>query len=108
MTPLRIAFISVVPSPYQRDLFRALAKRPEIALDVHYLEAASPDSPWPEKPLELYEHILPGFWIPAGGARLHVNWRLPDPRKYDIVVMNSLISLTAQWLMRFRLKNRPW
>ena len=108
MPPLRIAFISVVPSPYQRDLFRALAKRPEITLDVYYLEAASPDSPWPDKPLESHEHILPGFWIGAGGARLHVNWNLPDVRNRDIVVMNSLISFTAQWLMRFRLKNRPW
>lgn len=108
MPPLRIAFISVVPSPYQRDLFRALAKRPEITLDVYYLEAAAPDSPWPEKPLEAHEHILPGFWIGAGGARMHVNWSLPDLRNRDIVVMNSLISFTAQWLMRFRLKNRPW
>jgi glycosyltransferase involved in cell wall biosynthesis len=98
----------VVPSPYQRDLFHALAKRPEIALDVYYLESASPDSPWPEKPVESYEHILPGFWIGAGGARLHVNWKLPALRNYDIVVMNTLISFTAQWLMRFRLKNKPW
>ena len=108
MPALRIAFISVVPSPYQRDLFRALAKRLEIAFDVYYLEAASPDSPWPEKPLEAYEHVLPGFWIAAAGARLHVNRKLPDLVQYDIVVMNSLISFTAQWLMRFRLKNRPW
>ena len=108
MSPLRVAFVSVVPSPYQRDLFGALAKRPEIALDVYYLEAAAPDSPWPEKPLAKYESILPGFWFSAGGARLHVNRPLPDPRKYDIVVMNSLISLTAQWLMRFQLKGRRW
>ncbi len=108
MAPIRIAFVSVVPSPYQRDLFRALAKRPEISLEVFYLEAAAPDSPWPEKPLEAHEHILPGFWIPAGNVRLHVNWRLPDFAQYDIVVMNTLISFTAQWLMRFRLKNKPW
>lgn len=108
MSRLRVAFVSVVPSPYQRDLFRALARRPEITLDVHYLEAASPDSPWPEKPLADYEHILPGFWLPAGSARLHLNWNLPDFGKYDIVVMNSLISFTAQWIMRFRLKGRPW
>lgn len=108
MPALRVAFLSVVPSPYQRDLFRALAKRPEIQLHVFYMEAASPDSPWPEKPLEAHEHILPGFWVPAGGARLHLNWNLPDPGNYDIVVMNSLISFTAQRLMRFRLKNKPW
>lgn len=105
---LRIAFLSVVPSPYQRDLFRALSKRTELELKVFYLEAASPDSPWPEKPLESHEQILRGFWFPLGPARLHVNCPLPDLRAFDAVVLNSLISLTAQRLMRFRLKNQPW
>jgi len=108
MRPLRVAFISVVPSPYQRDLFRALARHPEIALKVFYMETASPDSPWPEKPLEAHEQILPGFWRPLGSARLHVNWDLPNPEDFDVFVLNSLVSLTAQWLMRFRLKNTPW
>ena len=35
-------FITIVPSPYQRDLFRALAARPEIELRVYYMEATSP------------------------------------------------------------------
>lgn len=104
----RILFLSVVPSPYQRDLFRALSTRPEVTLDVCYMEAASPDSPWPEKPLEAYERILPGFWRGIGGARFHVNWDLPDPERYDAVVLNTMISVTAQRMMRFGLKNRPW
>lgn len=108
MPPIRVAFLSVVPSPYQRDLFRALSRRPEIALSVFYMEAAAPDSPWPEKALEPYEQILPGFWLGIGGARLHVNRGLPDPKAFDIVVMNSLVSFTAQWLMRFRLGGTPW
>ena len=49
-----VAFVSIVPSPYQRDLFQALAGRSELGLSVFYLEAASPDSPWPSKPLEPY------------------------------------------------------
>jgi glycosyltransferase involved in cell wall biosynthesis len=103
-----VAFLSVVPSPYQRDLFRALAARTEISLRVFYLEASAPDSPWPEKPLEDYEQILPGFWLPLGSARLHVNWRLPDFSVFDIVVLNTLISPTAQRLMRFHFKNKTW
>src|SRR5450432_564141 len=102
-----VAFISVVPSPYQRDLFRALAQRSDVNLKVFYLEAAAPDSPWPEKPLASYETILPGFWFPIGSARCHANW-LPDLRKFDVVVLNSLMSLTAQWLMRFKLCGQPW
>ena len=105
---IEVAFISVVPSPYQRDLFRALAAHPQINLRVFYLEAASPDSPWPEKPLAPYEEILRGFWFALGTARTHVNWPLPSLKKFDVVVMNTLMSLTAQWLMRTALRKKPW
>ena len=77
---MKVAFVSVVPSPYQRDLFRALAARTEAELSVFYLEAAAPDSPWPQKPLAPYEEILRGTWLPLGSARCHVNWPLPKVR----------------------------
>ena len=105
---MRVAFVSVVPSPYQRDFFRALAARAEVELSVFYLEAAAPDSPWPQKPLAPYEEILRGTWLPLGAARCHVNWPLPRLRDYDVVVMNTLMSLTGQWLMRTSLRGRPW
>ncbi|HEX8295723.1 MAG TPA: glycosyltransferase family 4 protein [Chthoniobacteraceae bacterium] len=105
---MRVAFVSVVPSPYQRDLFRALNARTEIELSVFYLEAAAPDSPWPERPLAAYERILPGFWFPLGNARCHLNWNLPQPRNYDVIVLNTLMSLTGQWMMRTRLGKIPW
>lgn len=105
---IKVAFISVVPSPYQRDLFRALAAHPEIHLRVFYLEAASPDSPWPEKPLAPYEEILRGFWFALGTARTHVNCPLPNLDRFEVVVMNTLMSLTAQWLMRTALRKKPW
>ena len=105
---IEVAFISVVPSPYQRDLFRALAAHRDVRLRVFYLEAASPDSPWPEKPLAPYEEILRGFWFALGTARTHVNWPLPKLPKFDVVVMNTLMSLTAQWLMRTALRKKPW
>jgi len=104
----RVAFVSVVPSPYQRDLFQALSQRDEISLRVFYLEAAAPDSPWPEKPLAPYESILPGRWYPIGKARVHWNWPLPDLCDFDLVVMNTLMSLTAQWLMRVALRKKAW
>lgn len=106
--PEQIAFISVVPSPYQRDLFAELATRPGIVLEVFYLESASPDSPWPKADLHPFETILPGFWLPIGSARCHCNWGLPDLKKFDLVVMNTLMSLTAQIAMRCPLKEKPW
>ena len=105
---MKVAFVSVVPSPYQRDLFRALAARAEVKLSVFYLEAAAPDSPWPGKALAPCETILRGTWLPLGAARCHVNWPLPALRNYDVVVMNTLMSLTGQWLMRTSLRGRPW
>jgi glycosyltransferase involved in cell wall biosynthesis len=104
----KATFVTIVPSPYQRDLFAELAARDEIELDVCYMEAASPDSPWPEKPLRSFERIMPGFWVPFGGARGHINWGLPDASRSDIVVLSSFTSLTAQYLMRGALRKTPW
>lgn len=105
---LRVAFVSVVPSPYQRDLFAALAAREDVALSVFYMERAAPDSPWPERPLAAHESYLPGFWFPIGKARVHVNWKLPSRRDYDVIVCNTLMSLTGQWLMRAKLRRARW
>jgi glycosyltransferase involved in cell wall biosynthesis len=108
MSRQRVLFVTVVPSPYQRDLFRALAAREEVSLSVCYLEAAAPDSPWPQERLESYERILPGFWLPFFGARWHVNWNLPRLLEYDVVVLNNFASVTAQWLMRGQLRGKRW
>jgi glycosyltransferase involved in cell wall biosynthesis len=105
---LRVGFVSVLPSPYQRDLFGALAKRPEVNLRVHYMERAAPDSPWPQRPLASYERYLPGFWFSLGKARVHLNWRLPSARDFDVVVCNTLMSITGQWLMRVKLRGSRW
>ena len=104
----RVVFLSVVPSPYQRDIFAALARRDDVDLRVDYLEAAAPDSPWPEKPLPDYSRILRGFWFPIGSARCHVNLPLPDYRDFDVVVLNTMMSVTAQCLMRLRLRGKRW
>jgi glycosyltransferase involved in cell wall biosynthesis len=106
--PFKALFITIVPSPYQHDLFRALAARNDVELSVHYMEPASPDSPWPEVPLKPYERIMPGFWVPLARARAHVNWRLPDISEADVVVLSSFTSLTGQWLMRCGLRKKPW
>ena len=105
---IRVAFVSVVPSPYQRDLFAALAAREDVSPRVFYMESSAPDSPWPERPLAAYEHYLPGFWFPIRSARVHVNWRLPSPRDYDVIVCNTLMSITGQWLMRRKLRHARW
>lgn len=103
----RVAFVTIVPSPYQRDLFGALAAREEVDVSVYYLESAAPDSPWPDKELRSFERILPGFWFNVGSMRAHMNWPLPDLSNADFVVLSSFTSVTGQVLMR-RLRRQRW
>lgn len=104
----RVTIVSVIPSPYQRDLFAALAARPEVELEVIYLQKKAADSPWPAKALAPYERILPGRWLGAGASHRHVNWQIPKLAGAGLVIMNSLMSLTAQWLMRTQLRRQTW
>lgn len=104
---LRVAFVSVLPSPYQRDLFETLSRWEGIDLRVFYLERRTPDSPWPENPLGVYESVLPGFCLTLAGARIHFN-RPPEFGPFDVIVLNSLMAATAQWLMRVGLRGKRW
>jgi glycosyltransferase involved in cell wall biosynthesis len=103
-----VVFITIVGSPYQRDLVAALAARDDIDLSVCYMEAESPDSPWPDMPLRPFERVMPGFWVPFRGARCHFNWRLPSLAAADFVVLSSFSSWTGQWLMRRGLGGKKW
>ena len=103
----KVAFVTIVPSPYQRDLFGALAAREEVDVSVYYLELAAPDSPWPDKDLRPFERILPGFWFNVGSVRAHMNWPIPDLSDADFVVLSSFTSVTGQLLMR-RLRRQRW
>jgi glycosyltransferase involved in cell wall biosynthesis len=108
MNRIRVGILSVVPSPYQRDLFAALAGRDDLSLQVYYLERRAPDSPWPEAKLAAYEKILPGFWIPFGSARCHINRGFPPPENFDLIICNTLVSWTAQSLLRALPSRQPW
>jgi glycosyltransferase involved in cell wall biosynthesis len=104
----KVLFITNVPSPYQRDLFRALFDREDVGLSVYYMDTGSPENPWPEKPLRSFESMMPGFWLPLPGGRMHINWRLPNVADPEIVVLSNYTSVTAQLLMRHMLRRRRW
>lgn len=104
---IRVTFYSILPSPYQRDLFAALAKRPEISLQVNYLEMTVDDSPWPQKSLCEYERVLPGTDIRWGSSRFHLNWHLPDFANTDVVVLNGYQSFVSQWILRTQSQKIP-
>lgn len=43
-----------------------------------------------------------------GHARVHCNWRLPAFRDFDVIVCNTLMSLTGQWIMRRAPRKARW
>ena len=51
---------------------------------------------------------MPGFWVPFGSVRAHVNWQIPDFSKADFVILSSFTSFTGQLLMRNSLRGRRW
>ena len=101
---IQIIIYSVVPSPYQRDLFYALSQLSELSLQVYYLEKSVSDSPWPEKELQSYEQVLAGTFLKWGASRFHLNWHLPDLHNTDIFVFNGYQNSIAQWILRTQSK----
>lgn len=86
---MKILCLSVTPSPYQRDLFRELFLLSSGQLTVCYFEGVPDDSPWDSVVLESWESILPGRVFGRGRVRCHWNWRIPDLRDYDCVIINA-------------------
>lgn len=106
---MNVVVFSVVPSPYQRDLFIALAERENINLQVYYLERAAPDSPWLLSGLRDFEHVLPGLCFGRGQVRSHINWALPALNNAQVVILNtSITDFTTQYLMRGPLRKTRW
>jgi poly(glycerol-phosphate) alpha-glucosyltransferase len=104
---LNVTFYSILPSPYQRDLFGALSRRPEVNLSVYYLEDAHPDNPWPEQDLQPYEKILSGGHLTWGSSRFHWNWHLPHLENTDVVVFNGYQNLMAQLILHTQSQKIP-
>lgn len=107
--PDRLVFVSVTPSPYQRDVFETMARRGRVGISVYYQERTPPDSPWPEKPLATWERVLPGFTMSWRGGRSHCNRGLPKARDGEYWVVNgSMSDVTTQLLMRRLGRRVPW
>ena len=102
MNAIDVGIVSVVPSPYQQDIFQALASCEGLSVSVYYLEYESPDSPWPRSALRPFERVLPGFWLSIGGARFHVVTQPPKLGRHDVVILNSLTSSLSQAYLRQR------
>jgi glycosyltransferase involved in cell wall biosynthesis len=109
---VRVAFLTVMPTPYSQDLFESMQRDGRISPQVFYLEMAAPDTYWGEVPLPDFATVLPGLWVPCLGGRLHLNSgairaiAASDP---DVVVVAGYAGLTNQAVMRWLHWRRiPW
>src|SRR5262245_55331989 len=102
---LRLTFLTVMPSPYMRDLFGAIADDPRFELRVKYLEreaVAAPGVFWKDRPLPNYATVLPGRWYRFWRARVHVNADVISSIRRDqpdVVVVSGYFSVTTQVAM---------
>jgi glycosyltransferase involved in cell wall biosynthesis len=107
----RIAFLTVMPSPYQRQLFQALHSD-GIKIRVLYYTPSAADRNWLVRPLSPYEEILPGRTIGWLGPSAHFNPGIGETLKKDcseLFVLSDYSAQTTQIAMRLLIHRRkPW
>ena len=109
--PLRVTFLTVMPSPYMRDLFAALRAGGRVDPRVYYYEYAAAGTHWDRPELPPNERVLPGVGLPVPGGRAHWNAGLPAAlaAPADLHVVGGYVSVTAQRAARrLRRAGRPY
>jgi glycosyltransferase involved in cell wall biosynthesis len=109
---MKATFLTVMPSPYTQDLFQAMHRDGRISPRVFYLEMAAPDTYWGKVSLPEYATVLPGFWFPFLGGRMHINRgaiRAIAAVESDVVVVAGYAGVTNQAVTRWLAWRRlPW
>ncbi|MCL5776858.1 glycosyltransferase family 4 protein [Limibaculum sp. FT325] len=109
---VKLHFLTVMPSPYQRETFEALDASGSFDITVDYFAGTAADRQWTPVRLHPYETILPGIQFSRHGAAGRFNpaifRRLRDIRA-DLVIISDYSSPTAQIAMRrLSRQGRPW
>lgn len=101
--PTRLHFLTVIPSPYQRELFRALNAEESLEVFVDYFAGSASDRKWVPETLPANETVLAGMQFLRGGAAGRFNpsvlRRLRGVRA-DLVVVSDYSAPSAQIAMR--------
>lgn len=110
--PTRLLFITVMPSPYQRELFAAMNASNSLRAEVLYCVDTVPDRDWEATPLGQHETVLAGRTLSWLGRSAHYNpgiARIIDDRQADLVVVGDYSAPTTQLAMRhLARRRRPW
>ena len=100
---MKLLFLTVIPSPYQRQLFTALAARGDVDVQVFYFTAGAHDRSWAIPDLHPFETILPGRTLTRLGPSAHWNPGIMDriaQADPDLVIVSDYSAVTAQVAMR--------
>lgn len=109
---MKLLFITVIPSPYQRQLFQAIDATGAVDLNVFYFTAGAHDREWKRPDLYPFETILDGRTVTQLGPSAHWNPAIMaeiDRVAPDLTIISDYSALTAQWAMRrLSAQGRKW
>ncbi len=109
---IRTLVLTVMPSPYQRELFDAMAAHPGLDLRVLYYTAEAPDRQWGRPELPAYSRILPGravHWLTRCCCLNPSASRVIRNERPDVVIVGDYFTLTSQIVMRdLAQRGVPW
>ena len=110
--PVRIVFLTVMPSPYQRELFHALQNSNQFDVRVLYYTPMAGDRDWNVSALAPFEKIMPGRTLTWFGRSAHINpgvIRTLEHAPADLIVVSDYSAPTAQLVMRHLGRTgQPW
>ena len=112
MAKRRILFMTVIPSPYQRQLFERLWNAQDFDVKVLYYAMGAHDRQWQHPDLAGFETVMPGRALRWLGGTAYFNpgvLRWLSDANADVVVISDYSALTAQMAMRaLGLRGKPW
>jgi glycosyltransferase involved in cell wall biosynthesis len=108
----RVLFLTVMPSPYQRELFEALHAAGRMKIRVLYCTHDAHDRNWSVPDLNSYEHVLPGKTIAWLSPSAHFNPSIIEILRNDasdLFILSDYSTPTTQIAMRYLTwRKRPW
>ncbi len=109
---MHLLFLTVMPSPYQRQLFAAMARASGISVDVAYFASGAHDREWRMPDMFGNETVMAGRTLNWLGPSAHWNPGVVGrmaAAQADLVVISDYSALTAQVAMRhLARKGRPF
>jgi glycosyltransferase involved in cell wall biosynthesis len=108
----KVLFLTVIPSPYQRETFQALATTTGWDVRVLYYAASASDRSWAKPVLTPIERVLPGLTLSPLGRSAHLNPGIlseVNRHEADLTVVSDYSAPSAQLAMRYlALRGRRW